>query len=83
MNTTLVLLLVACMVACISAQYGAAGVDAYDGDINNDGIPNYKDVNFDGKEDAYAGFLNGRYRPAYYAHHGYYGHPAVHPGVVY
>merc|ERR1711868_14850 len=62
MKTTLALILVGCMVAVAMGQY--VPEVPYYGDINNDGIPNAYDLNYDGKVDA-----------GVYAHHAY---PYVH-----
>merc|ERR1712141_638629 len=75
MKTTL--FLVGCMVAVAMSQY-VPEVPAH-GDINNDGIPNYLDLNYDGKVDAhvYHHGLHGLH--GLYAHHLY--KRSVHPHV--
>merc|ERR1712141_18114 len=77
MKAALALLLVGCMVATAMAQY-VPEVPPY-GDINNDGIPNAYDLNYDGKVDA--GLYAHHLYPYGYAYHGYlHGlHPLVHP----
>merc|ERR1712029_377679 len=73
MYTTLVL--AACMVAVAMSQYVPEQPPT--GDINNDGVPNYLDLNYDGKVDVYPYHHYGLY--------GLYGHHlhkrSVHPHV--
>jgi len=69
MNTTLVL--VACMLAVAMSQY--VPEQPPHGDINNDGVPNYLDLNYDGKVDGY---------PYHYGLYGLYGHHVLHKRSV-
>merc|ERR1712141_882907 len=60
------LILVGCMVAVTMSQY-VPEVPAH-GDINNDGIPNYLDLNYDGKVDAH------HFHHGLHGLHGFHGH---------